>query len=88
VTIQVQVGSPAAQTLAHLGRCDVPACLVEIDQLGPDGQVQVSHSFSAGSTSFEHDSYEVDEVHLTFQKITVENLIDSTASASDDWSTP
>jgi len=84
VLLQVQSRSPAAQALSHLGVCNPPACAIEIDQLGPSGQVVVSHRLSGGTSKEQYDTNELEQIEFTFQKIEVENKIDST-SATDDW---
>jgi hypothetical protein len=82
--IQVQARSQASEALSHLNACNPPACVIQIDQLGPNGQVVASHSFSGGTTTEQTHTNELEEFQLTFQKITFTNTTDST-TATDDW---
>ena len=81
--LQVQNGSPASQALAHLGSCKSPACAIEIDQLGANGEIAVSHRFSDGTSRTQYSTNELEEVSFTFGKIVVANLAAGTDSLSD-----
>jgi hypothetical protein len=87
VLLDVQPRSQAAQALSNLGRCALPACAIEIDQLGANGQVVGSHHFSAGTATEQSHTNELEEFSFTFQHITVINVI-SSDSATDDWLAP
>jgi hypothetical protein len=84
--IQVQPRSQASEALSRLNACNPPACLIQIDQLGPNGQVVASHSFSGGTATEQAHTNELEEFQVTFQKITFTNTLDST-TARDDWLT-
>jgi hypothetical protein len=88
VLINAHANSPAAQALSHLTGCDLPACVLEIDELDPNGQVVGSHFFSGGTDPQEaaNRTNELDEFSFTFQKIKVTNLVGED-SATDDWLT-
>ncbi len=82
--IQVQARSQASEALSHVSLCNPPACVIQIDQLGPSGQVVATHTFSGGTATEQVHTNELEEFQLTFQKITFTNMGDST-TATDDW---
>jgi hypothetical protein len=84
VLLDVQPRSQAAQALSNLGRCALPTCAIEIDELGANGQVVGTHQFSTGTATEQLHTNELEEFSLTFQRITVTNVI-SSDSATDDW---
>jgi hypothetical protein len=82
--IQVHAGSPADETLSRLSACTRPACVIQIDQLGPNGQVVGSHSFSGGAATKQVSTNELEEFQMTFTHIVFTNAIGDT-TATDDW---
>jgi len=88
VSMQISAATQAAQLLSRMGQCSQPACAVEIDQLGPCGQVVQSDYFSTSATHVQAIAPGVDQVQLFFQQITSLQHNQGGVTHQDDWAAP
>jgi len=89
VIIHAQSGSPASKALPQLGACDAPACVVEIDKLGANGQVVQTYRFAGGQAVVRSGTgaQPRESVSLTYRKLNVSYVQQGagTDSASFGW---